>query len=340
MSKKYDTAVFIGRFQPVHNAHYEIMKQALDIAERLIIIVGSADQPRTFKNPFKTKERFDMIMDLGLDPSRVILESNYDTIYNDNAWAARVQNIVNKYDHLGTKVCIIGHEKDESSFYLRMFPQWTFEEVSLNEPLNATDIRDLYFRYPANYHNFLKAVVPPSVLEFLLYFSGTDEFNNIVLERQFVQTYKKQFESLKYPPIFVTTDAIVTCLGNVLVVKRKSFPGKGLLALPGGFLNANSDKSVIDGMLRELKEETSIKIPVPVLKGSVVNNKVFDAINRSERGRTITHAFHIDLKNEKELPKIKAADDAEDAFWLPLGEMKPSQFFEDHYEIINYFTGV
>jgi len=339
MSKKYDVAVFIGRFQPVHNAHVEIMRRALDLAERLVIIIGSADLPRTYKNPFSTDERVRMISDLRLDPSRIIVESNYDTIYNDNAWAVRITNIVSPYAFGNKNVCIIGHEKDDSSFYLKMFPQWTFESVPLIEPLNATDIRDLYFRHDFN-ENFIKSVVPETVLSFLRYFRNLEEFNQIIMERQFISLYKKQFEGLKYPPVFVTSDAIVTCLGHVLVVKRKSYPGMNLLAIPGGFLNANSDKSMEDCMIRELKEETKINIPVPVLRGSIVNNRVFDAINRSARGRTITHAFHIDLKNEKKLPRVCASDDAVDSFWMPLGDLNSSKFFEDHYEIINYFTGV
>jgi hypothetical protein len=32
---------------------------------------------------------------------------------------------------------------------------------------------------------------------------------------------------------------------------------------------------------------------------------VFDDPFRSARGRTITHAFHIELRGEDELPKIK-----------------------------------
>jgi bifunctional NMN adenylyltransferase/nudix hydrolase len=150
--------------------------------------------------------------------------------------------------------------------------------------------------------------------------------------------YRKQYESLPYPPIFVTTDAVVICAGHVLMVKRRAEPGKGLWALPGGFLNALTDKSVQAGMIRELREETGIKVPAKVLTGSIVQSKVFDAIDRSARGRTITHAFKIVLEDTI-LPKVKGSDDAEKARWISFADIRSHLCFEDHYDIISYFIG-
>ena len=150
--------------------------------------------------------------------------------------------------------------------------------------------------------------------------------------------YKKQYASLPYAPVFVTTDAVVICSGHVLMIKRRSEPGKGLWAMPGGFLNASTDRSVQDAMIRELREETGIKVPAPVLIGSIVRSKVFDAIDRSARGRTITHCFRIDLPNG-DLPKVKGMDDAEKAQWIPISELDSSVCFEDHYEILTTMIG-
>ena len=339
MSKKYDTLVFIGRFQPLHNAHLEIIKRATALTDQLVIICGSANQPRTFKNPFTSQERESMIRDASRNLSlRVYIEHNPDTIYNDQAWAVRVQGIVSKYRVLGgAGVGIIGHKKDESSFYLDMFPQWKLEEVPMYEPLDATSIRDLYFRKDVNL-NFLRSVVPNSTLEFLEHFRDTEEYEQIIREREFIAQYKKQYESLPYPPIFVTSDAVVIQSGHVLMIKRRSEPGKGLWALPGGFVNANTDKSVKDAAIRELREETGIKVPAPVLYGSIEDHRVFDAINRSARGRTITHAFKIVLP-DGDLPKVKGQDDAEKAKWVPIAEVRSDQCFEDHYEILQHFVG-
>lgn len=338
MPKKYNTLVLIGRFQPFHNAHLEIVKRATALTDQLIIVTGSAYQPRTYKNPFTSFERERMIRAATHNLSiRVHVEANPDTIYNDQAWAVRVQSLVAKHTQPGDRIGVIGHKKDESSFYLDMFPQWQLEEVPMFEPLDASSIRDLFFKRDANM-NFIKSVVPQTTFDFLADFKLTADYEQIIKEREFIATYKQQYASLPYPPIFVTSDTVVICSGHVLMIKRRSEPGKGLWALPGGFVNANTDKSVKDAAIRELREETGIKVPAPVLYGSIQDNKVFDAIDRSARGRTITHAFKIVLP-DGDLPKVKGQDDAEKAKWVPIAEVKSEDCFEDHYEILQHFVG-
>jgi len=337
--KKYDTLVLIGRFQPFHTAHLEIVKRATVLADQIVIIVGSSLQPRTYKNPFTFEERKAMIKSAtaGLN-IQVYVESNFDTVYNDQAWAVRVQGIVSRYRVLGgAGIGIIGHKKDDSSFYLDMFPQWKLEEVPMFEPLNAKDIRDLYLR-KQSHQGFIRNVVPAPVYDFLVDFTATEDYQQIIRERDFIAEHNKQYAGLRYPPIFSTADAVVICSGHVLMIKRRAEPGRGLWALPGGYVNAQTDKSVEAAMLRELREETMIKVPAPVLKGSIVRSKVFDAIDRSPRGRIITHAFHIILP-DGELPKVKGSDDAEKARWVPIAEVRSDQCFEDHYEILQHFVG-
>jgi bifunctional NMN adenylyltransferase/nudix hydrolase len=111
-----------------------------------------------------------------------------------------------------------------------------------------------------------------------------------------------------------------------------------LYALPGGFIG--HEELLSDSIIRKLKEETQIKVPVPVLLGSIKNQVVFDAPFRSDRGRTITHAFYIELRNEKTLPKIKHGGEAENCIWMPLGKLNSMEMFEDHYFIIQKMVGV
>lgn len=338
MSKKYDTLVLIGRFQPFHNAHLEIVKRATALCDRLVIVVGSSRQPRTYKNPFTFEERARMIRDATMGLSlQISIEANTDTIYNDQAWAVRVQQIVARHTSPGERVGIIGHKKDDSSFYLDMFPQWGYEDVKLIEFLSAVDIRDLYFKRDVNM-KFIRGVVPDTTLEALEQFRVTPEYEQIIRERDFITEHNKQYAGLKYPPIFSTADAVVVCSGHVLMIRRRAEPGRGLWAFPGGYVNARTDKSVEAAMLRELREETQIKVPAPVLRGSIVRSRVFDAIDRSPRGRIITHAFHIQL-HDGELPKVKGSDDAEKARWVPIAEVKSEDCFEDHYEILQHFVG-
>lgn len=347
MSKKFNQIVFIGRFQPVHNAHVAIMRRALELADKVIIVIGSANQPRSVKNPFNVDEREMMIRQAWYKisiPTHLEIVSVEDNVYNDQAWAVAVQEAVTPL-LTGEKTGIIGHKKDETSFYLSMFPQWTFIEQEEVEPLHAATIREHYFTKGTNV-NFLKGVVPDSTFDFLSRFHGGPEYEYIVGEKEFIDNYKKQFAMLPYPPVFVTADAVVIQSGHVLMVTRRSRPGKGQLAFPGGFLKNKADKdggpdrSMVDCMLRELEEETKIDVPQKVLRGNIKEAKVFDAIERSARGRTITHAFKIVLADgEWKLPKVKGSDDAIKAEWVPIAKVKRENCFEDHYDILMYFLG-
>lgn len=343
--KPYNTIVYIGRFQPFHNGHYSVLDQARKLAKQVICIVGSANEPRTYKNPFTWDERCDMIYNSfygnNIDPNVIVCRVE-SSPYNDDAWVAQVQKIVGNQtvNEEGVPIGLMGFNKDETSYYLKMFPQWEFIEAALVEPLDATKIRDMYFTDREVNFNWFIGVMPAGAIDTLQKFYKTPEYWQVVREKVFIADYKRQYESFQYPPTFVTTDAVVFFAGHVLMVKRKAEPGKGLWAFPGGFLNAKTDKSLEDAMIRELREETGIKVPEKVLKGSIEDVKVFDAIDRSARGRTITHAFHIVLDDiENPMPRVKGADDAEKAMWIPISEVKRNECFEDHFAILQHFLG-
>lgn len=337
MSKKYDTLVLIGRFQPVHNAHVQLIRRATELAKQVVIIVGSAGRPRTFENPWSGKERRMMLQnvidDMGIESGvSVRLEENYDTIYDNTAWAGRVQSIVAKYTQPGDHIGLIGHKKDaKTADYLDMFPQWGREEVALFEPLNATSIRALYFTRDMNM-NFLARVIPEAVYAMLTGWKNSPDREQVIREREFIIEHNKQYEGLKYPPIFVTVDALVIQSGHVLLGRRRAEPGKDLLAFPGGYMNALTDASILAAMLRELREETKIDVPDKVLAGSITQVKVFDALDRSPRGRIITHVHKIVLPNGP-LPKVKGADDMKKPKFIPISSVRSEECFEDHFEI-------
>lgn len=363
--------VFIGRFQPFHNGHLYIVEQALKACDTLVILVGSSDEPRDYFNPFTFEERLQMI--LAAIPSdyhhRVLVLPLLDWTYNDPRWVLGVQAAVKQAcEHFGLdkgfpNIALVGHQKDGTSFYLKMFPQWNSLGVpsfmgSDRRELSATDIRNDYFLGEHNVYvdaicdqsddttdaekimlkwsNNLTSI-PRPVAAALRGFRFTEAFETIRAEYQHVERYSLPYKNLPYPPIFHTVDAVVVQSGHVLLVKRRGMPGKGLWALPGGFLNAK--ERIEDAVYRELREETLIKVPEPVLRGSTTKHRYFDEVYRSSRGRTITEAFLIELKDDLKLPKVKGSDDAEKAKWIPLSEVRRDLMMEDHYHIISVMTG-
>jgi bifunctional NMN adenylyltransferase/nudix hydrolase len=330
-------AVFIGRFQPFHNGHKHVIDYGLSKAEKVIILVGSSNRTRSIRDPWTFEERFKMITNSFSDfqNKRIIVHPIDDFVYNDEAWILNIQNIVSKITNSSNDICLLGHKKDNTSYYINLFPQWKSLSVDNYQSINSTDIRKDYF---SEFRQFENSLVPLAVNVFLENFKHSNEYADIRNEIDFINDYKNKWKNCPYPPTFITVDAVVVQSGHVLLITRKALPGKGLFALPGGFIN--QDESLIDGCIRELREETKLKVPEPILKGNIKNSSVFDDPNRSSRGRTITYAYHIELPFRNELPKVKGSDDAKNAFWLPLSEIDPKKMFEDHYFIISKFLGI
>lgn len=341
MKKRFKLAVLIGRFEPFHNGHMRNVEHAFEIADEVVILVGSSHQPRTPKNPFLYNERHDVISDainLRIKGAKFTIHPLADYKYNNNAWICEVQNWVGSHKGVAdTEICILGHDKDDSSWYNHAFPAWTF--ISLDgfvefglKPIDATKIRELFFE---GHMDYIQSAVPPSVFSMLNKFSTTAEYNSLVEEYKFYKEYHKSWEPAPFVPIFQTTDAVVVQGGHILLIQRGFSPGKGLWALPGGFINPK--ELIEDCVIRELIEETKIKVPEIVLRKSVTHSRVFDHPDRDLRGRTITSAFLIELTGgDGELPRVKGSDDAKKAKWFTLAEVAAMgpYMYGDHAHII------
>ena len=151
--------------------------------------------------------------------------------------------------------------------------------------------------------------------------------------------YKAAWATAPYPPVFVTVDALIRWGADVLLIERGHAPGKGLLALPGGFVEPRD--TLWEACLRELAEEASLAVPEAVLQRALEKVQVFDHPDRSQRGRTITHAHYFDLGNAP-LPAVQADDDALQAEWIPVGQIAAleAEFFEDHFHMLDHFLQI
>jgi bifunctional NMN adenylyltransferase/nudix hydrolase len=362
--KEYDKIIFIGRFEPIHLGHIHVLKEASRLANEVIILCGSRNRARSIKNPWRMEDR-EVMITLAIEEcipelvGRFKIKGIADYAYNDQHWAKEVglqiaRITYNGYSNSGAfykspKIAVIGHRKDASSFYLDMFPQWDFVEVSSKGDLNANDIRNVYFKDDCRLVPFIeiaKEFLPNSVLNYLLDWSKSENYERLHKEYLFVQKYRKSWEVAPYAPTFVTTDAVMIESGHVLMIQRGGQPGNGQWALPGGFLDAAKGETIRAAGRRELVEETKIDVPPAMLLDLFKKAKtgVFDHPDRDLRGRIITHAFLIELPSRASgLSKVKGSDDAAFAKWIPLYEIESmsenGEIFSDHADIIFNLTG-
>ncbi len=86
-------ALFIGRFQPFHLGHLEVIKKAVKENDRLFIGIGSSEANFRPPNPFTCSERFQMI-EAALEEANVPREK-YEivTVRNIDNFALWVQHL-------------------------------------------------------------------------------------------------------------------------------------------------------------------------------------------------------------------------------------------------------
>jgi cytidyltransferase-like protein len=90
---QYNSLMYTGRFQPPHLGHVSVVEKGLELADQLIIMVGSsqidgsAEHPFTVRNPFSAQLRADMWHDIYGD--RVLTALVPDRTHendNDGEW--------------------------------------------------------------------------------------------------------------------------------------------------------------------------------------------------------------------------------------------------------------
>lgn len=189
----FDYAVVIGRFQPVHNGHVAMLHTALQTATQLIVVVGSVYQPRSFKNPFLFEERQQLLLAALPDKLQQHVHIVPVQDYNDDtAWVAAVQDAVAhtiRQHHTkpdAAKISLLGHEKDSSSYYLKLFANWHFHALDNIDGINATNIRTSYFAQPQPNQALWQdtALLPASTLAFLQQFMQTDAYSLLCADAQ------------------------------------------------------------------------------------------------------------------------------------------------------------
>ncbi|HYD75016.1 NUDIX domain-containing protein [Ramlibacter sp.] len=150
---------------------------------------------------------------------------------------------------------------------------------------------------------------------------------------------KQAWSVAPYPVVLVTVDAVVLAGDHVLLVRRGRSPGRGLQALPGGFLDPR--ETVLQAAVRELLEETGLPFTPRELVRRLGEVKVFDHPQRSQRGRIVTHAHRFDL-GVSSPPPVQGGDDAAAAHWIPVAQLvaMETQFHDDHFHILDSFLGL
>ena len=372
--------VYIGRFQPFHKGHKAIVDLTVKMmkpGDTFTIIIGSADQQETERNPLSASQRKEMLL-IELEGYPVTISTINDSPYNYDLWiehlcakmlgfksAAHDDFLEKQEDFIKgfSNICIVGMENVEE-YINRITKYYTyaptehfnlginshiFSELDTQTSVHGSSIRAFACSkdrdHLKNFYSVIKDLVDEKVLAYL----KTVNFPLIVYNAYTKGINYAESTGCKYNSCFMTVDNIVfdKFLDQVLLIKRKD---NGKFAIPGGF--AEPYMNMKDNALRELEEETGITAKMlkdAFVKIDELEPTLIDAPYRDPRSShkcNFVSAVYVwqskvdALKNF--IPYIKAGDDAIDTVWLSKEECEdlPAwHFHADHKKIICKLLG-
>ena len=160
-------ALFIGRFQPFHNAHLVDVNKILKECDEVIIAVGSSQEKNTLENPFSYSERKRMIESV-LKKHKIKNCKIYPVpdLYDDKKWVDYIKKNLPKYDYvysgnLWTLKCFRKHDSK-------------VKKIKLIRGISSTIIRDMIIK-DKNW----KKMVPKEIYHYIARINGVERIKGV-----------------------------------------------------------------------------------------------------------------------------------------------------------------
>lgn len=161
--RAYDTGLLVGRFQTFHKGHQKLVETGLLLCDRLLILVGSAQECGTERNPLNIETRIQMIKAVYPDDSRVMIYALSDLSSENDIrpeWGRYVLKNVDRYIYKAPELMIYGNDESRSRWFdtedIKDTSEFIVNRGAL--PISATMLRELMVK--DNRREWMKWVDP------------------------------------------------------------------------------------------------------------------------------------------------------------------------------------
>jgi len=169
--KKYFRSLYPGRFQPFHSGHLEAVKHIMRSTSEIIIMIGSALQSHTLRNPFTAGERITMVKlalnEAGIDPAEYYIVPVPDLEIH-GIWVSHVCSLVPKFDVVYSNEPLTRRLFIEAGFTVESIPFYRRAECS------ATEIRNKMLQGRS-----WEALLPKSVASYIKEIRGVERLRDL-----------------------------------------------------------------------------------------------------------------------------------------------------------------
>lgn len=144
--KPYDVGMICGRFQTFHKGHEKLVDTGRMLCDRLLILIGSAQECGTERNPLNINTRTKMLKEIYGDSPDIMIYGLADlTDENDirPEWGKYLLNNVDRYIFKNPEVMIYGNDESRSAWFDKADLKNTTELI-INRtelPISATMLR-------------------------------------------------------------------------------------------------------------------------------------------------------------------------------------------------------
>lgn len=116
-------SLVLGRFQPLHNGHMDVLRKCADESEHLVVGIGSAQYSHHPENPFTAGERYVMIQNALRDEGI----SNYSIVPIEDlnrysVWVAHVESMSPPFKTVYTNNPLTKRLFEEAGYEVRASP--------------------------------------------------------------------------------------------------------------------------------------------------------------------------------------------------------------------------
>lgn len=145
--KPYDVGLICGRFQTFHKGHESLVETGLKLCDRVLILIGSAQECGTERNPYNINTRTKMLKSIYGDNTSVMIYGLSDmTDENDirPEWGRYLLDNVDRYIFKAPELMIYGNDESRSRWFAPEDIRDTSEFI-VNRgriPISATMVRE------------------------------------------------------------------------------------------------------------------------------------------------------------------------------------------------------
>ncbi len=129
----------IGRFQPFHNGHAQLVEEIVDDVDELVFGIGSAGDSHTVRNPFTAGERIMMATKSieAMDIDATVYTVPIEDLNRNSVWVSHVESMSPRFDIAYSNNPLVIQLFTESGVEVRQTPMFN------RDVLRGSEIREM-----------------------------------------------------------------------------------------------------------------------------------------------------------------------------------------------------